>query len=156
MTRLFKGRAVVPGDVDGEAIVSRVGFNTYASFYDSIHFPGDQARCADTSNRDLYGKILTDKIICLPKTTGSTSAGAVWQRIVKLGVAPKAVLFSQHIDSIAAGGLVVTDLWAGKKITTVDQLGDEFLDTVSDGDWIEVRADGAVRFASRFAEEEHL
>jgi predicted aconitase with swiveling domain len=149
--KVFKGRVVVPGDVDGEAVVSRVGFNTYASFYDSIHVKVDQARCADTSNLDLYGKILTDKIICLPKTTGSTSAGAVWQRIVTLGVAPKAVLFSQHIDSIAAGGMVVTDLWVGNRIVTVDQLGEEFLEAVNDGDWIEVRADGAIHLAVRCA-----
>jgi predicted aconitase with swiveling domain len=148
MSRSFKGRAVLPGDVDGEALVSRVGFNAYASFYDSIHAQVDEARCADGSNRDLFGKTLTDKIICLPKTTGSTSAGAVWQRIARLGVAPRAMLFSQRIDPLAAGGLVVTDLWAGVRIVTVDQLGDEFLAAVNDGDLIEVREDGTVQLQS--------
>jgi predicted aconitase with swiveling domain len=103
-----------------------------------------EARCADGSNRDLHGKILTGQIICLPMTTGSTSAGAVWQRIARLGVAPKAMLFSQRIDSLAAGGLVVTDLWAGIRIVTIDQLGDEFLEAVQEGDRVEVRMDGAV------------
>ena len=131
--------------MDGQALVSRVGFNAYASFYDSIHEQVAEARCADGSNPDLFGKNLTDRIICLPKTTGSTSAGAVWQRIAKLGVAPKAMLFSQRIDSLAAGGLVVTDLWAGIRIVTVDQLGDEFLAAVIDGDLIEVREDGTVQ-----------
>ena len=145
MNRVFSGRAVLPGAVDGEAIVSRGGFNAYASFYDSIHEQVNEARCADGSNQDLFGKILTGKIICLPKTTGSTSAGAVWQRIARLGVAPKAMLFSQRIDSLAAGGLVVTDLWSGMRIVTVDQLGDEFLEAVHDGDLIEVREDGRVR-----------
>lgn len=149
MMRSFKGRAVLPGNVLGKALVSRGGFNAYASFYDSIHVRVEEARCADTNNQDVYGKILTDKIICLPNTTGSTSAGAVWQRIARLGVAPKALLFSRRIDSLAAGGLVVTDLWAGTRIVTVDQLGDEFLDSVDDGDSIEVRADGTVlRFTS--------
>lgn len=154
MNRSFKGRAVLPGDVDGEAVVSRVGFNAYASFYDSIHAQVDEARCADGSNQDLFGKTLTNKIICLPKTTGSTSAGAVWQRIARLGVAPKAMLFSQRIDSLAAGGLVVTDLWAGVRIVTIDQLGDEFLVAVNDGDLIEVREDGTVQFVSRIAEKD--
>jgi len=144
MNRSFKGRAVLPGDVAGEALVSRGGFNAYASFYDSIHAHVDEARCADSSNADLFGKILTGKIVCLPKTTGSTSAGAVWQRIARLGVAPKAMLFSQPIDSLAAGGLVVTDLWADIRIVTVDQLGDDFLAVVNDGDQIEVREDGTV------------
>jgi predicted aconitase with swiveling domain len=150
--RSFQGRAVLPGDVDGEALVSRVGFNAYASFYDSIHVQVDEARCADGSNPNLYGKTLTGKIICLPKTTGSTSAGAVWHRIARLGVAPKAMLFSQRIDSLAAGGLVVTDLWAGIRIVTVDELGDEFLAAVNDGDLIEVRKDGTVQLAPRIVE----
>jgi predicted aconitase with swiveling domain len=144
VSRSFKGRAVLPGEVTGEAVVSRVGFNTYASFYDSIHCRVDEALCADGSNLELRGKNLTGKILCVPNTIGSTSAGAVWQRIGRLGVAPKAVLFAEPIDSLAAGGLVVTDLWAGVRLVTVDRLGKGFLAAVNDGDAISVRADGTV------------
>ena len=61
-----------------------------------------------------------------------------------MGIAPKAMLFSQQIDSLAAGGLIVADVWVGKRIYTVDQLGDEFLATVKDSDWITIHADGTV------------
>ncbi len=150
MSRTFSGRAILPPDsgyprnLEGEALVTRTGFNTYASFYTSIHAQVEAALCADSGNRELYGKNLTGKIICLPQTTGSTSAGAVWQRIARLGVAPKAMLFSQQIDSLAAGGLIVADVWAGKRIVTVDQLGDEFLESVRDGDRIVICQDGTV------------
>lgn len=144
MSRTFSGRAILPGYLEGEALVTHVGFNTYASFYTSIHAQVEAALCADSGNRELYGRNLTDKIICLPQTTGSTSAGAVWQRITRLGVAPKAMLFSQQIDSLAAGGLIVADLWAGERIVVVDQLGDEFLASVRDGDRIVIRKDGTV------------
>ncbi|TEU18340.1 MAG: DUF126 domain-containing protein [Anaerolineales bacterium] len=144
MSRSFKGRAILPGNLEGEALVTHVGFNTYASFYTSIHTQVEAAQCADSSNQELYGKKLTDKILCLPKTTGSTSAGAVWQRVARMGIAPKAMLFSQKIDSLAAGGLVVADVWAGKRIVTVDQLGGEFLESVKDGDRIVIQEDGTV------------
>lgn len=144
MSKTFKGRAILPGSLEGEALVTRVGFNTYASFFTSIHTPVEAAQCADASNRELYGKNLAGKIICLPKTIGSTSSGAVWQRVARMGVAPKAMLFSQQIDSLAAGGLVVADVWAGKRIVTVDQLGDEFLESVKEGDRILVQEDGTV------------
>jgi predicted aconitase with swiveling domain len=140
----FRGRAILPGDLEGEALVTHVGFNTYASFYTSIHAQVEAALCADSGNQELYGRNLTDRIICLPKTIGSTSAGAVWQRIARLGVAPRAMLFSQQIDSLAAGGLIVADVWAGKRIYVVDQLGDEFLESVRDGDRIVMREDGTV------------
>ena len=144
MTRIFRGWPILPGNLEGEALVTHAGFNTYASFFTSIHTPAGNARCADSSNPELYGKNLAGKIICLPKTIGSTSSGAVWQRVACLGVAPKAMLFSEPIDSLAAGGLIVADLWAGRRIVTVDQLGDEFLALVKEGDRIAVREDGTV------------
>ncbi|HEY72895.1 MAG: hypothetical protein DRJ03_04195 [Chloroflexi bacterium] len=144
MSRTFSGRAILPGRLEGEALVTRTGFNTYASFYTSIHAQAEAALCADSGNRELYGKNLTGKIVCLPQTTGSTSAGAVWHRIARMGVAPKAMLFSRQIDSLAAGGLIVADVWAGKRIVTVDQLGDDFLKFVRDGDLIVIREDGTV------------
>jgi predicted aconitase with swiveling domain len=116
MSRSFKGRAILPGNLEGEALVTHTGFNAYASFYTSIHAQVEAAQCADSGNRELYGKNLTGKIICLPKTIGSTSAGGVWQRLSQMGVAPLAMLFSQQIDSLAAGGLIVADVWTGKRI----------------------------------------
>jgi predicted aconitase with swiveling domain len=142
--RSFKGRAILPGRIEGEALVTHAGFNAYASFYTSIHVQVEAAQCADSGNQDLYGKNLTDKIICLPGTIGSTSAGAVWQRVAQMGVAPKAMLFSRRIDPLAAGGLIVADIWAGRRICTVDQLGDEFLESVEEGDQIVIREDGTV------------
>ena len=146
--RSFKGRPILPGNLEGEALVTRVGFNTYASFFTSIHDQAEAAMCADSGNPELYGKNLTGKIICLPNTVGSTSAGAVWQRLVKLGNAPRAMLFSRQIDSLAAGGLIVADVGAGKRICTLDRLGDGFLESVKDGDWIAIREDGTVTVQS--------
>ncbi len=144
MKRKFKGRAILPGGIEGNALVTRRGFNTYASFYTSIHQRTGKAVCADVGNPDLYGKDLANRIICLPGTTGSTSSGAVWQRLVNLGAAPGAMLFSRRIDSMAAGGLIVADIWAGNRIITVDQLGEAFLDAVKEGDVIQVLASGDV------------
>ena len=144
MSRTFEGRAILSGNLEGEVLVTHVGFTTHASFYTSIHAQAEAALCADSGNQELYGKNLTGRIICLPMTVGSTSAGAVWQRIAHLGVAPRAMLFAQRIDSLAAGGLIVADVWAQKRIATIDLLGDEFLETVREGDWLTLREDGTV------------
>ncbi len=146
--RIFKGNPILPGEIEGEALVTHMGFNTYASFLTSMHAQEKVAKCSDHGNPQLYGKILTGKVICLPKTIGSTSAGAVWQRVAQLGIAPKALLFSEKIDSLAAGGLVVAAAWAGERIITEDQLGEEFLMTVRNGDWIAIKEDGIVELQS--------
>jgi predicted aconitase with swiveling domain len=146
----FKGRAVLPGAVEGYALVTRAGFNTYASFFTSIHEPSGTAVCADSGNPDLYGRDLADGIICLPGTTGSTSGGAVWQRLAKLGNAPRAMLFSGRIDPLAAGGLIIADRWGNKRIVTVDQLGEDFLATVQSGDRIVIQEDGEILLDPKF------
>jgi hypothetical protein len=58
------------------------------------------------------------------------------------------LLFSRQIDPLAAGGLIVADVWTGKRICTVDRLGAEFLESVKDGDWIVIREDGTVTIES--------
>ncbi len=144
MSRLFQGRAILAGNLEGKALVTRGGFNSLASFYKSLLTGAARAICSDQDNKDLYGKDLTGKIICLPQTIGSTSAGATWDLVAHVGIAPKAMLFSRPIDSLAAAGLVLAEVWAGKRIVAVDQLGDEFLEYVQDGCKITIQEDGAV------------
>ncbi|MDD4532625.1 MAG: hypothetical protein PHW22_04265, partial [Bacilli bacterium] len=53
-------------------------------------------------------------------------------------------LFSEHIDSLAASGIVLARVWENSNIVCIDQLGKEFLDTIKTGDQIEVQEDGTV------------
>jgi hypothetical protein len=61
-----------------------------------------------------------------------------------LGVGFKAMLFSSHVDSIAAGGLIMDAVWNDRKVITIDLLGDEFMETVKTGDPISIQEDGTV------------
>ena len=61
-----------------------------------------------------------------------------------IGVGPKALLFSQPIDTLAAAGVLMADIWKNERIVTIDMLGDEFLETVKMGDPIAIREDGTV------------
>lgn len=144
MNRTFHGRAVLPGQVEGEALVSRQGFNTLASFQMSLILNRKQAVCSDQDNRDLHKKVLTGKVLCLPQTIGSTTGGLALSTAAQMGLTPLALLFSESIDTLAASGVILADVWQGRRVVTVDRLGQEFLDAVHDGDWIEVREDGTV------------
>jgi hypothetical protein len=62
----------------------------------------------------------------------------------ELGVQPQAFLFSSHIDSISAGGLIMDDVWNGRRVVTIDLLGDDFLKSVNTGDPIAIHEDGTV------------
>lgn len=144
MPRTFKGRVVLGGNVKGECVVSHEGVNTLASFQKSALKKSKKVICSDQNNKDLYNKNLTGKVMCLPKTIGSTTGGMILQNIAQLGIGPLAMLFSEHIDSLAAAGIILSDVWNGTRIIAIDQLGDEFLNYVKDGQIIEINEDGTI------------
>jgi predicted aconitase with swiveling domain len=143
--KTYKGRPILPGELTGKALVSRQPFNTTVSYLDNL-FGGvtDKATCTDSDNHELYKKDLSGMILCTPQTIGSTMGGCALMGVAELGVGPKAMLFSDHIDSLSASGLVMENIWNDKLIITIDQLGEEFMKSVNTGDPIAIRADGTV------------
>ena len=143
--KAFKGRVVVPGRIAAEALVSHEGLNTLASFQKALQFGDKNATCGDQNNPDLYGKQMAGKALCLPQTIGSTTGGLVLYCACSMGRQPACMLFSQPIDSLAAAGAVLADVWLDDvKMPVVDSLGDEFLEYVKDGMDIVVQDEGVV------------
>lgn len=141
----FKGRVVTPGTVTAEAVVTKSGFNTLASFQNALQFGDKEVKCGDQNNAELYGKSLLNKALCLPQTIGSTTGGLVLYCACALKKNPACMLFSNPIDSLAAAGAVLADVWVdGVTMPVIDSLGDEFLNYVKDGMTIEIKADGVV------------
>ena len=143
--KTFSGRVVLPGQVSGKATVSRQAFNTSGSYQENM-FAGrtDSAPCTDSSNKELYGKDISGAILCTTTTVGSTMGGMCLMGMKSIGVGPKALLFSKPIDTLAAAGVLMADIWKNERIVTIDMLGDEFLETVQMGDPISIREDGTV------------
>ena len=141
----FKGRVVTPGEVTAEAVVTTEGFNTLASFQMALQFGDDEVKCGDQSNKQLYDKPLINKALCLPQTIGSTTGGLVLYCACALHKNPACMLFANPIDSLAAAGAVLADVWVdGITMPVIDSLGDEFLTYVKDGMKIVVKPDGIV------------
>lgn len=141
----FKGRVINGGCYKGEAVVSHQGVNTLATFQSSALAHANHVTVADQNNPDIYQKNITGKALCLPQTIGSTTGGMVLQVICSMGINPACLLFSEHIDSLAGAGVILSVVWENSSIIAIDQLGQEFLDTVKTGDIIEVTEDGTVR-----------
>ena len=143
--REFKGRVVTPGKVKAEALVSTQGFNTLASFQMALQFGDKEVKCGDQSNEELYGKPLIGKALCLPQTIGSTTGGLVLYCACSMKKNPACMLFANRIDSLAAAGAVLADVWVdGVSMPVVDSLGEEFLNYVKDGMKITVKENGVV------------
>lgn len=142
--KTFKGRVLAKGNFIGEAIVSRQGVNTLATFQSSALKNAKQVIASDQNNPDIFNKNITGKALCLPITIGSTTGGLVIQTICSMGINPAAFLFSEHIDSLAASGIVLARIWENSNVIAIDQLGKEFLETVKTGDTVDIKEDGTV------------
>jgi predicted aconitase with swiveling domain len=144
MKKTFKGRVITAGKITGKALVSHEGLNPLAAWKDALLKGKSPALCGDQNNIDLYKKQMDGKILCLPQCIGSTTAGLVIQIAAQIDLGPRAFLFSEHIDSLAASGIVISEIWQDKPIITIDQLGKEFLNYVKDEMLIEIQADGTI------------
>ena len=140
----FKGRVIVPGTCTAEALVSRGGFNTLASFQMALMFGDKQVKCGDQNNPDIYKKPMLGKALCLPMTIGSTTGGMVLFTVCSYNKQPACMLFSKPIDSLAASGAILADVWTESKMPVVDNLGEEFLAFVQDGMTVTVEENGLV------------
>ncbi len=143
--KVFQGRVVTPGTVSAPAVVSHNGFNTLASLQKSLQFGDKNATCSDQNNPDLYGKALAGKALCLPQTIGSTTGGFVLYCACAMKRNPACLLFANPIDSLAAAGSILAEVWLDDvTMPVVDSLGEEFLSFVKDGMTVSVGENGVV------------
>ena len=141
----FQGRIITPGEVTAEAVVTTQGFNTLASFQMALQFGDKEVKCGDQNNEELHGKPLVGKALCLPQTIGSTTGGLVLYCACAMKRNPACMLFANPIDSLAAAGAILADVWVdGVTMPVVDSLGEEFLQYVKDGMKITIKENGLV------------
>ncbi|MBQ4600720.1 MAG: DUF126 domain-containing protein [Oscillospiraceae bacterium] len=143
--KTFQGRVITAGTVKAQALVSHGGLNTLASFQKALQFGDKKATCGDQNNPDLYGKQMAGKALCLPMTIGSTTGGLVLYCACSMHRQPACMLFSNPIDSLAAAGAVLADVWLEDvSMPVVDSLGEEFLHYVKDGMTVTIGENGVV------------
>ena len=141
----FQGRVVSQGTVTAPALVSHGGLNTLASFQKALQFGDKKATCGDQNNPDLYGKQMVGKALCLPRTIGSTTGGMVLYCACSMERQPACLLFSEPIDSLAAAGAILADVWLSNvNMPVIDSLGDEFLSYVKDDMIITIKPEGLI------------
>ena len=143
--KTFKGRPLIPGKAEGKALASKHPFNVSATYLENL-FGGNTktAPCTDVVNEEWAGKNLAGQILCFPTGVGSTMGGATLMGVGSMGLGPKAMLYSDHVDSVSVAGLIIDNVWNGNVVITIDMLGDEFLDAVKTGDPISIQEDGTV------------
>ena len=143
--REFKGRVIIPGTAEAEALVSGTEVDFTESYKKALKTPDGTTLCAHKGNKDIYGKPMAGMALCIPRTSSAEEEGITLYNACVMEYSPACILMAESIDAFAASGAILADVWAeGVSMPVIDNLGYEFLDFVKDGMTIRVKEDGVV------------
>jgi predicted aconitase with swiveling domain len=124
---ILRGRKIVGGIAEGEALVSR----------DSVSFYGGvdpDTGVITEPGHACYGKSIAGKVFVFPTGKGSTVGSYVIYRMKKQGTAPAAII-NVETEAILATGCVISS------IPLIDKLDGEPLKTLKTGMRLHVGSD---------------
>jgi len=131
---ILKGRKVMGGNAEGEALVSVEP----VSFYGGVD---PVTGCVTEPGHCCCGENITGKVFIFPTGKGSTVGSYVIYRMKKLGTAPAAII-NVETEAILATGCVISD------IPLVDKLDQNPVEVIKSGEHVVVRAsEGIVEVA---------
>ena len=98
----MKARAISPGKVEGEVLLS----NEAIGFYGGVD---PKTGIIIEKGHELEGKCIKDKILVFPSAKGSTVGSYVIYGLKKNNVAPKAIV-NEITEPIVATGVILADI----------------------------------------------
>ena len=129
-TIVLRGRSVVPGRAEGEALVTRQGVPGWGGVNPV------QGIITETRH-DLRGRSFKDKVLVFRGATGSSGWSAMYHITRLAGTAPKAMVFNEMTTKIALGCVVM-------RVPSITDLDRDPLTLIETGDWVKVDADRGV------------
>ena len=130
MTILLRGRKVVGGKAEGEALVTRDRISGWG---------GIDARTGTIieTPHELCGQSFKGKVLVFPGAKGSSGWSSQFHLARLTGSAPAAMLFNEMTSKIALGAVVTR----APAVTDFDR---DPLEVIATGDWVRVDADQGI------------
>lgn len=122
---VLTGRIVVPGQAEGEALVTREPISGWGGIDPA------EGRVIE-SRHELNGVSFTGKILVFPSAKGSSGWSGFFQSTRLLGTAPAAMIIGR-ISAKSALGAVVT------RVPAVTDLDQDPCEVIKTGDWVRIR-----------------
>ena len=126
-TVVLRGRKVVGGRAEGEALVTR---QTVPGWGGVNPVKG----IITETQHELRGQTFKDKVLVCRGAKGSSGWSAMYHTARLAGTAPKALVFNEMTTKIALGAVVM-------RIPSVTDLDRDPLDVIETGDWVVVDGD---------------
>jgi uncharacterized protein len=129
-TLVLRGRGLVGGVVEGEALVTTHGISGWGGIEPR------EGRVIE-SRHELVGQSFAGKVLVFPGAKGSSGWSGMFHTSRLMGSAPAAMIFN-YMNTKIALGIVVTHVPA---VTELDQ---DPLTVIETGDWVRVDADQGI------------
>jgi len=127
---VLKGRKVVGGTTEGEALVTKQAISTWGGV--------NAVQGIITERRhELRNQSFKEKVLVFPAAKGSSGWSTVAQVMRLAGQAPKAMII-RDISSLTGIGAVVM------RVPTVTDLDQDPTEVIVTGDWVKVDADKGI------------
>ncbi len=126
----LKGRCVVPGRAEGEALVTRDRISGWGGI-------DSRTGTIVETRHELRGVSFAGKVLVFPGAKGSSGWSNAFHLTRSLGTAPAAMLFNEMTTKIALGAVVTR----APAMTGFDR---DPLEHIRTGDWVVVDADRGV------------
>jgi len=135
-TIVLRGRTVVGGRAEGEALVTRETVPGWGGV--------NPVQGVITETRhELRGVPFKDKVLVFRGAKGSSGWSAMYHITRLAGTAPKALVFNEMTTKVALGAVVM-------RVPSVTDLDRDPLELIETGDWVVVDADrGCVEVRKR-------
>ncbi|MGH3318667.1 MAG: aconitase X [Streptosporangiaceae bacterium] len=123
----LRGRKVVPGVAEGEALVSHETISGWGGI-------APEKGTIIERRHELFGQSFAGRILVFPGAKGSSGWSGFFQSTRLMGTAPLGMIFTT-LSTKAALGAVVT------RVPTVTALDHDPIEVIATGDWVRVDAD---------------
>lgn len=123
-TITLKGRPVVDGVAEGEALVTR---DTISGFGGIDNATGEITEV----RHELRGQSFAGKVLVFPGAKGSSGWASHFQTARLNGVAPIAMIFKHTTTKMALGAVIV-------RAPAVTELDQDPIEVIKTGDWVKV------------------
>jgi hypothetical protein len=127
---ILKGRKVVGGCVEGEAIVTK----EYISGWGGID---PKTGTIIDLRHELSGQCFAGKVLVYQGAKGSSGWSGAFHEARSNGVAPLAMIYNITTTKIALGAVVT-------RVPAVTDLDKDPTEVISTGDWVKVDADNGI------------
>jgi predicted aconitase with swiveling domain len=124
---VLRGRKVVGGKAEGEALVSRDTISGWGGI--------DPGRGIITERRhELRGQSFKDKVLVFPGAKGSSGGSGMFRRARLAGTAPRALIFNEMTTKAALMAVAL-------RAPALTALNKDPLKVIRTGDWVKIDAD---------------